>query len=242
MRGECDPALSAVPESDDPALWKNVFATVLPEKLKRWSQKEDIALLPINTPIGLMLAGAVAQGICLLEYTSRLIPEPSQATVQQRINPEVWPVDHPHLAALRSELSLYFSGQLQAFSVPVAPVGTDFQQAVWAELRQIPYGETIAYDTLARRLGQPTALRAVAGANGQNRISIVIPCHRVIGKKRQPYRLWRRSMAQAIAHSPGTNGQPARKLSVAEEPRGHSLCQGTLLEYWHGKKRHTIRF
>jgi AraC family transcriptional regulator of adaptative response/methylated-DNA-[protein]-cysteine methyltransferase len=180
--GECDPALSSVPESDDLALWKNVFARGLPEKLRRWSQQEDIALLPIHTPIGLMLAGAVAQGICLLEYASRLIPEQSLAIMQQRIKPEVWPVDHPHLATLRSELSLYFSGQLQAFSVPVTPVGTEFQQAVWAELQQIPHGETIAYDTLARRLGQPTALRAVAGANGQNRISIVIPCHRVIGK------------------------------------------------------------
>jgi AraC family transcriptional regulator of adaptative response/methylated-DNA-[protein]-cysteine methyltransferase len=210
---ECDPALSSVPERDDLAAWQNFFAGVLPKKLRHLGQTKDIALLPINTPIGLMLAGAVKQGICLLEYASRLIPEQSLATIQQQIKPEVWPVDQPHLALLRSELNLYFSAQLQEFSVPVAPVGTEFQQAVWAELRHIPHGETIAYDTLAHRLDQPTALRAVAGANGQNRISIVIPCHRVIGKDGSLTGygggLWRKRLLIALEQTgnlPGRSG------------------------------------
>jgi AraC family transcriptional regulator of adaptative response/methylated-DNA-[protein]-cysteine methyltransferase len=68
------------------------------------------------------------------------------------------------------------------FSVKLAPNGTAFQEEVWSALRKIPFGRTIAYDELAARIGRPTAQRAVANANGQNRISILIPCHRVIGK------------------------------------------------------------
>ncbi|HSH16561.1 MAG TPA: methylated-DNA--[protein]-cysteine S-methyltransferase, partial [Verrucomicrobiae bacterium] len=82
----------------------------------------------------------------------------------------------------QSELKKYFVGQRKEFAVPLSPKGTEFQEQVWAQLRAIPFGQTIAYDELARRVGRPTAQRAVALANGQNRIAILIPCHRVIGK------------------------------------------------------------
>jgi AraC family transcriptional regulator of adaptative response/methylated-DNA-[protein]-cysteine methyltransferase len=141
-----------------------------------------IAVQLLETPIGLMLAGAVDQGICLLEYTDRRMLEHNYATMRQRFKCPVLPTNHPHIALLQKELAAYFLGQLSEFSVPIAPQGTPFQETVWAELGQIPHGETISYDELARRIGQPTAMRAVARANGQNRISIVIPCHRVIGK------------------------------------------------------------
>jgi AraC family transcriptional regulator of adaptative response/methylated-DNA-[protein]-cysteine methyltransferase len=94
----------------------------------------------------------------------------------------VVPGEHRLLDQLRRELQEYFAGQRRDFSVPLAPRGTPFQEKVWHELRRIPYGETISYDELARRIGQPTAQRAVARANGMNRICILIPCHRVIGK------------------------------------------------------------
>ena len=74
-----------------------------------------------------------------------------------------------------------FAGRLRAFDIPVAPEGTPFQRSVWKQLQRIPYGETISYGELARRLGNPNAVRAVGLANGSNPISIVIPCHRVIG-------------------------------------------------------------
>ena len=79
------------------------------------------------------------------------------------------------------QVEAYFSGKLKDFDFPLAPQGTTFQTSVWKELLRIPYGETISYGELARRLGNPKAVRAVGLANGSNPIAIVIPCHRVIG-------------------------------------------------------------
>lgn len=84
------------------------------------------------------------------------------------------------LEAVR-QLQAYFAGELEEFDLPLAPQGTQFQQKVWSELCEIPYGETISYGTLARRIGNPNASRAVGLANGSNPIPIIIPCHRVIG-------------------------------------------------------------
>lgn len=83
---------------------------------------------------------------------------------------------------LRDQLHSYFNGELKNFDLQMAPQGTDFQQKVWAELCQIPYGKTISYDQLAQRLGDAKVIRAAASANGKNPIGIIIPCHRVIGK------------------------------------------------------------
>ena len=85
------------------------------------------------------------------------------------------------LAAARAQLAAYFAGELTAFDLPLAPRGTPFQERVWGALRDIPYGETISYAELARRVGRPGASRAVGAANGRNPISIIVPCHRVIG-------------------------------------------------------------
>jgi len=79
------------------------------------------------------------------------------------------------------ELDAYFAGKLKEFTVPVKAVGTDFRMRCWTALQGIKYGETISYKELARRINQPTAIRAVGGANHHNPISIIIPCHRVIG-------------------------------------------------------------
>lgn len=93
-----------------------------------------------------------------------------------------WEPDSGVLKEPARQLSAYFRGKLRAFDVPVVPAGTAFQQSVWAELRKIPYGETISYGELASRLGNPRAVRAVGLANGSNPVSIIIPCHRVIGR------------------------------------------------------------
>jgi len=85
------------------------------------------------------------------------------------------------LPALRAQLASYFAGDLRDFDVPLAVVGTPFQQQVWALLRTVPYGQTRTYGDLAAALGRPTAVRAVGAANGRNPISIVVPCHRVVG-------------------------------------------------------------
>ena len=102
---------------------------------------------------------------------------------------EPWPIDatwtrdneHPTLIEARDQLAAYFSGETTAFDLPLAPAGTAFQRRVWAELARIPFGQTISYGELARRVGDPRASRAVGMANGRNPIALLIPCHRVIG-------------------------------------------------------------
>jgi methylated-DNA-[protein]-cysteine S-methyltransferase len=96
------------------------------------------------------------------------------------IRPE-WRRDDAALAPAAAEISAYFAGELRDFSLAFALDGTPFQRRVWAELSKIPYGTTISYGELARRVGDPKASRAVGLANGRNPVSIVVPCHRVIG-------------------------------------------------------------
>lgn len=99
---------------------------------------------------------------------------------ETRIEP-AWVRDDARLADARRQLEEYFAGERREFTLPLAQGGTPFQRAVWAELVRIPYGETISYQELARRVGSPRASRAVGAANGKNPLGIVVPCHRVIG-------------------------------------------------------------
>jgi methylated-DNA-[protein]-cysteine S-methyltransferase len=87
----------------------------------------------------------------------------------------------PVLTAARRQLDAYFAGTLMEFDLPLAPAGTVFQNGVWDELRRIPFGTTISYAELAGRVGRPGHFRAVGSANGRNPISIIVPCHRVVG-------------------------------------------------------------
>jgi AraC family transcriptional regulator of adaptative response/methylated-DNA-[protein]-cysteine methyltransferase len=143
---------------------------------------ERVVTAMIESPLGLMIAGTTEQGICLLEFTDRRMLETNFETVRQRYGCAVVPGDHARLTTLRAELAHYFAGELREFTVPIDARGTDFQERVWAELRRIPHGATISYDDLAQRIAQPRAFRAVARANGTNRVCILIPCHRVIAK------------------------------------------------------------
>jgi AraC family transcriptional regulator, regulatory protein of adaptative response / methylated-DNA-[protein]-cysteine methyltransferase len=136
----------------------------------------------LETPLGSVLAGATDQGINLLEYTDRRMLEHNLQALRRRLGCAIVPGQHLLLERLREELKAYFQGERQEFTLPLAARGTVFQDKVWQELRRIPYGHTISYDELARRVGQPTAQRAVARANGMNYVAILIPCHRVIGK------------------------------------------------------------
>ena len=92
-----------------------------------------------------------------------------------------WHRDAGALALAAEQLRAYFAAELHDFALDLEPTGTEFQQRVWSALRTIPYGTTISYAELAQRIGMPSASRAVGAANGQNPISIIIPCHRVIG-------------------------------------------------------------
>ena len=92
-----------------------------------------------------------------------------------------WTRDEPAFAALRDQLDAYFAGEGRAFDVPMALSGTPWQRSVWAALREIPLGRTLTYGELAARLGRPGSARAVGAANGRNPVSIVVPCHRLVG-------------------------------------------------------------
>lgn len=127
----------------------------------------------IDTPVGPLMIAADRDGLHYLSFVRGDRPTPIE---------DGWEEDELALTAVTAELSAYFSGRLTQFSVPLAPRrGTSFQMRVWHALCDIPYGETISYGELARRIGDPKAVRAVGLANGANPISIIVPCHRVIG-------------------------------------------------------------
>jgi methylated-DNA-[protein]-cysteine S-methyltransferase len=126
----------------------------------------------IDSPIGPLLLAADDTGlreILFVHGRHPVRPDPS------------WQENSAPLKPVISQLNAYFAGELETFDLPLAPEGTPFQQSVWRELREIPFGETISYGELAQRIGNPKASRAVGLANGSNPIPIVIPCHRVIG-------------------------------------------------------------
>ena len=159
----------------------------------------------MSTPLGPMLAVAGEDGLCLLEFVERRALEAQIATLRRRVPGVIVPGDHPHLQALERELGEYFAGERAEFEVPLHAPGTDFQRAVWDELRRIPAGQTRSYAQVARALGSPSAVRAVARANGDNRIALLIPCHRVIGSDGKPVGygggVWRKEWL--LAHEKG---------------------------------------
>lgn len=140
-----------------------------------------VHLSQVTTPLGPMLLGATQEAVCLLEFTDRRMMETQLKRLERRLACVFVPGGNAVSRGLEEELAHYFAGGLQVFTTPLLTPGTPFQQAVWSGLRDIPYGETRSYGEQARALGSPAAVRAVARANGDNRIAIVIPCHRVVG-------------------------------------------------------------
>lgn len=134
----------------------------------------------IDTPLGAMLAVACEEGICLLEYVDRRAIEKQIATLRRRMNATILPGSNKQLKSIRRELDAYFAGKSMTFRTPVVAPGSDFQQLVWDELRRIKPGETRTYAQLAKAVGRQGAHRAVGRANGDNRLAIIIPCHRII--------------------------------------------------------------
>jgi AraC family transcriptional regulator, regulatory protein of adaptative response / methylated-DNA-[protein]-cysteine methyltransferase len=140
-----------------------------------------VRLTRFATPLGPVLAGTTEHGVCLLEFTDRRMLETQLRRLMQRLNCVYAPGSSNIAAQLERELDAYFAGTLREFSVPVHTHGSEFQERVWLALRAIPPGETRSYAEQARMIGAPSAVRAVARANGDNRVAIIIPCHRVIG-------------------------------------------------------------
>lgn len=127
----------------------------------------------LESPIGELLLAGDETGLSLVGFprgAMRHEPEPD------------WEYDESPFEDVRTQLREYFAGQRKSFDVPLRLTGTEFQLRVLEELRRIPYGETVSYGDIAKRIGRPRAMRAVGAANGRNPIPIIIPCHRVIGR------------------------------------------------------------
>lgn len=134
----------------------------------------------IDTPLGSMVALGNDDGIHMLEFTDRRGLENEITRLRKRLKCSIVPGSNKHLDRLCAEVKSYFDGSELTFKGPLVTTGTEFEQAVWKQLRTIPVGETRSYSDLAKQVGSPGAVRAVGRANGRNCIAIAIPCHRVI--------------------------------------------------------------
>lgn len=135
-------------------------------------ENERLAYAFMNSPVGPLLLVGDERGLWRLSYTS------GRGQVQLG---QAWQASEAPFREAMRQLTAYFARELRTFELPLHLVGTEFQRAVWDALTSIPYGATMSYGELARRIGRPAAVRAVGGANHANPVAIVVPCHRVIG-------------------------------------------------------------
>jgi AraC family transcriptional regulator, regulatory protein of adaptative response / methylated-DNA-[protein]-cysteine methyltransferase len=175
----------------------------------------------IETPLGPMLALADDRGLALLEFVDRRGLERELQTLQKKFGRSILPGTHRYLEQIDAELNAYFAGRSLTFATPIAMGGSPFQRAVWNALLGIPPGTTRSYADIATAIGMPTAVRAVGRANGDNPLSLIVPCHRVIGANGTLTGygggLWRKQwlLDHERTHT-GGRGQLA--LGVAAEP------------------------
>lgn len=161
--------------------FKSIFG-VSPSQTKR---QMIIDICRIDSPLGTLFAGADDKGICLLEFSDRKMLESEFKNFTKKFNATIIYGENIYFPFLRQELKEYFEGQRKVFNVPLSLYGTEFQKEVWKLLQTISYGTTRSYQKQANSLMKPDAVRAVANANGMNKIAILIPCHRVIGSNGQ---------------------------------------------------------
>jgi AraC family transcriptional regulator of adaptative response/methylated-DNA-[protein]-cysteine methyltransferase len=173
-----DAGLDAGFESDSG--FRDAFAKVFGETP---GDARDTSLLTaawLETPLGPMLAIAGDRGLELLEFVDRRALETELRELRRSLCGVIVPGDHPILRQTRKELSEYFESRRREFTMPLNQRGSEFQLKAWGALCRIPYGETRSYSDMAREVGSPAAVRAIGRVNGQNRIAIIVPCHRVI--------------------------------------------------------------
>lgn len=135
----------------------------------------------ITTPLGKMIAGATDKGICLFDFEFRKMMPAIRKRISSFLQDDFEPGEHSHFDILQQQVDEYFSGRRQNFDLPLLLTGTLFQQKVWEALHTIPYGSTRSYMQQTKVLGDEKAIRAVARANGENCLAIIVPCHRVVG-------------------------------------------------------------
>ena len=137
-----------------------------------------------NSPCGEIVLASMGDELCLCDWNEMPCAERNKHRLTKYMNAVFRVETSDVLEQTKKQLDEYFAGTRKAFDIPLHPVGTEFQQQVWNALLEIPYGETRSYKDIAQNIGNPKGSRAVAGAIGVNGISILIPCHRVIGSNR----------------------------------------------------------
>jgi AraC family transcriptional regulator, regulatory protein of adaptative response / methylated-DNA-[protein]-cysteine methyltransferase len=173
-----DAGMDAGFESDSG--FREAFARVFGDTPGRARETALLTASWIETPLGPMLAIAGDQGLELLEFVDRRALETELRELRRTLKGAIVPGDHPILQRTADQLREYFAGTLKTFDLPLTRRGSEFQLAAWHALCEIPYGETRSYSDMARRVGSPGAVRAIGRVNGQNRLAVVVPCHRVI--------------------------------------------------------------
>jgi AraC family transcriptional regulator of adaptative response/methylated-DNA-[protein]-cysteine methyltransferase len=159
----------------------DAFRRLLDTTPARGRDAEPLHFTRITTPLGPMLAAATDRGLALLEFVDRRMLETQLKRMSHALGAAIVPGPNAILEQTERELNEYFEGARQQFDVPLVLAGTEFQENVWRVLLTIPYAATRSYGEQARAIGRESAVRAVARANGDNRMAIIIPCHRVVG-------------------------------------------------------------
>jgi AraC family transcriptional regulator of adaptative response/methylated-DNA-[protein]-cysteine methyltransferase len=160
--------------------------------LGKMTQEDDMKFTPtrdraihyavFSTPLGKVIAAEHKNRLFRLEFLGRKNPGSLVKPIARRLKAEISGGRSPVLEKTRKQLKMYFDGRLKKFNLPLELMGTDFQRSVWRRLTRIPHGKTVNYGRIAERIGRPKAARAAGMAIGSNPISIIVPCHRVIGK------------------------------------------------------------
>ena len=140
-----------------------------------------IKTIQIKTPLGKMIAGATDDGICLFDFEYRKMMPKIKDRITSYLKVDFVEGRHTHFDVLETQLQEYFLGSRKGFDLPLLFTGTSFQNKVWNALMHIPYGKTRSYLEQSKVLGDEKAIRAVAKANGENCLAIIVPCHRVLG-------------------------------------------------------------
>ena len=160
--------------------FREAFIRIFGEPASVAKMRSSLFVERLETPLGAMVAVADDVGLRLLEFADRRALERELTILRRSLRTSIVPGKHHYLDAIRKEIRQYFSGERLEFTVPIAPMGSDFEQRTWKVLQSIPPAEKRSYTWLAGQLGIPAARRAVGRANGANCLAIIIPCHRVI--------------------------------------------------------------
>lgn len=163
--------------------FREAFSIVFGHPPSEVDRESCIWINRVATPLGSMIMGVSDRGLYLLEFAERRMLDTQLKRLRKETGRVFLPGEHPLMHQVQTQLDEYFDGSLRDFSIPLQASGTVFQEQVWQVLQRIPYGQMRSYADVARSLGDPNAVRAVGRANGDNRIAILIPCHRVVGSK-----------------------------------------------------------